>query len=65
MVGLLAIRHFNSLDLFTMSNDNRDSTKTNQIFRPKFNLDSTAARLALRGKGFANSAEFPDASPKE
>ncbi len=35
--------------------------KSNQFIRPKFDLVSAAARLALRGEGFADSAEFADA----
>ena len=44
-----------------MSNDTGDSVKANQFIRPKFDLVSAAARLALRGEGFADSAEFADA----
>ncbi len=44
-----------------MSDDTGDSVKSNQFIRPKFDLVSAAARLALRGEGFADSAEFSDA----
>lgn len=45
-----------------MSDDILDSVKSNQFIRPKFDLVSAAERLALRGKDFANSAEFTDAT---
>ena len=41
-----------------MSNTPSNSAETNQYIRPKFDLASAAARLASRGDGFANSAEF-------
>ena len=44
-----------------MSDDTGDSVKSNQFIRPKFDLVSAAARLALRGEGFADSAEFANA----
>ena len=44
-----------------MSDDTGDSVKSNQFIRPKFDLVSAVARLALRGKGFADSAGFADA----
>ena len=43
-----------------MSDDIGDPVKSNQFIRPKFDLVSAATRLALRGKGFADSTEFAD-----